>query len=164
MGLINVPKPDTVTHDRMLRFWSLPAVLGICSLLAEFAGEKGRELLSWQRAAIGDGEVWRVVSGHFVHMGWSHFALNLAGLILVWLLVGDRFRRRNWIVIIVVTVIASGVCFWFLDPALEWYVGMSGLLHGLLMAGVVMGLKGTPRRPVRPACTTGSVTPPRFWN
>jgi rhomboid family GlyGly-CTERM serine protease len=27
--------------------------------------------------------------------------------------------------------------FWFLNPGLYWYVGMSGLLHGLLAAGIV---------------------------
>ena len=31
--------------------------------------------------------------------------------------------------------------FWFLNPELYWYVGMSGLLHGLLAAGIVTRLK-----------------------
>jgi len=26
---------------------------------------------------------------------------------------------------------------WFLDPDVEWYVGLSGLLHGLLTAGLL---------------------------
>jgi membrane associated rhomboid family serine protease len=30
--------------------------------------------------------------------------------------------------------------FWFLNPELYWYVGMSGLLHGLLVAGIVTRL------------------------
>jgi hypothetical protein len=29
------------------------------------------------------------------------------------------------------------LCFWFLDSGLGWYVGMSGLLHALLVAGIV---------------------------
>jgi rhomboid family GlyGly-CTERM serine protease len=31
--------------------------------------------------------------------------------------------------------------FWFLKPELYWYVGMSGLLHGLLAAGIVTRLR-----------------------
>ena len=31
--------------------------------------------------------------------------------------------------------------FWWLNPELYWYVGMSGLLHGLLAAGLVPRLR-----------------------
>ncbi|MDH5323713.1 MAG: rhomboid family intramembrane serine protease, partial [Gammaproteobacteria bacterium] len=31
--------------------------------------------------------------------------------------------------------------FWYLQPQLSWYVGLSGLLHGLLAAGTVSGIR-----------------------
>ncbi len=141
MGLSNDPKADTVTHDRTTVAWLLPTVLTTCSVAVAVAGEAGREWLRWERTAIESGEAWRIISGHIVHMGWSHLAVNAAGLVLVWLLVGDRYTWRNWIVITVATVAGIGLGFWILDPNLEWYVGLSGLLHGLLMAGIVAGLK-----------------------
>jgi len=33
---------------------------------------------------------------------------------------------------------------WFLDPALSWYVGLSGLLHGLFAAGLLSRLRAAP--------------------
>jgi membrane associated rhomboid family serine protease len=30
---------------------------------------------------------------------------------------------------------------WFVNPELQWYVGLSGLLHGILAAGIVVSLQ-----------------------
>ncbi len=34
--------------------------------------------------------------------------------------------------------------FWFVDSELRWYVGLSGLLHGLLLAGAIAGIRSLP--------------------
>jgi hypothetical protein len=34
------------------------------------------------------------------------------------------------------------IAFWTLNPELYWYVGMSGMLHGLLAAGIVARMPG----------------------
>lgn len=145
MGLSNDLKSVTVRRFAMAECWRVAAVLGGFSLLAALAGDAGRQWLRWDRTAIADGEVWRLVTGHLVHMNGSHFWLNAVGLILVWLLVGERFSTRAWAGVIVVTVAGIDLGLWFLDPQLQWYVGMSGLLHGLLMAGLVMGLPAERR-------------------
>lgn len=141
MGLSNDPNSDRVTPVRYLLRWQLPAVLGACGLFAAFAGDSGREWLRWDRAGIADGQLWRLVSGHLVHMNLSHFLLNGAGLILVWMLVGHNMTSSRWLVIIVAAITGINLGFWFLDAELQWYVGLSGLLHGLLMAGLVVGLQ-----------------------
>ena len=41
-----------------------------------------------------------------------------------------------------IVIIDSGL--WYLDPSLQWYVGLSGLLHALLATGLVVGV--SPRR------------------
>ena len=46
---------------------------------------------------------------------------------------GARAARHNGNVV----VIDAG--FWFLDRQLVWYVGLSGVLHGMLLAGLVAG-------------------------
>jgi rhomboid family GlyGly-CTERM serine protease len=112
----------------------------LCFLL-QLAGEPGRLALRFDRAAIGGGEIWRLVSGHLVHLGWSHFGLNIAGLILVWLLVGRQFTAGVWCVVLGAAVAGIDAGLWFLDPGLGWYVGLSGVLHGMLMAGIVGGIR-----------------------
>ena len=119
-----------------LRGGLLPACMAAASLLVELAGNAGRQALRFERSAVQAGEAWRLLTGHFAHLGWRHLLLNLAGLLLVWLLVGQRFDRRQWLVVIALTVLGIDLGFWLLDPDLDWYVGLSGLLHGVLVAGL----------------------------
>lgn len=124
--------------------WQVPFVFALLCALAAAWGDLAKALLRYDRTAIAGGEIWRLVSAHFVHLGFWHLALNLAGLGVVWLLVGRRFGSRQWFLVsgICIAVIDAG--FWSLDRDLEWYVGLSGLLHGLLAAGAIRGLRELP--------------------
>ncbi|MBT8111535.1 MAG: rhombosortase [Gammaproteobacteria bacterium] len=121
--------------------WLLPVLVLLIAVLLALGGEMTRQWLRFDRVAIGSGEFWRLVSGHFVHLGWPHFALNGAGLVLVWYLVGDVYGWFRWILIGVFTVIIMDVGLWIFDPMLMWYVGLSGLLHGILAAGLMEKLR-----------------------
>jgi rhomboid family GlyGly-CTERM serine protease len=117
--------------------WQPPLLLLLLSLGIALMGDELAELLRYQRSAILSGEWWRLFSGHLVHLGWSHLWLNLTGLLLVWALVGQAFSRRNWWWLIGTCLlgISCGLLVWL--PGLAWYVGLSGLLHGMLLAGSV---------------------------
>ena len=115
----------------------IPAFIIGISIIIMLTGEPGQEWLRYDRVWIGQGEAWRLLSGHLTHLGWSHLALNGAGLLLVWFLVGEAYTNSIWIQIILLTVATMDIAFWFLNPELYWYVGMSGVLHGLLVAGIV---------------------------
>ncbi len=119
--------------------WSLPAVLLACALLAEAVGAPAREALRYARTAVADGELWRLVTGHLVHLGWSHLLMNALALVAIWVLVGRSLRGAEWLFVAAVSVAGIDAGFWWLDERLEWYVGMSGLLHGLLAAGLLAG-------------------------
>lgn len=120
-----------------LQRWALPGTVIIVTLLLALAGDWGRELLRYDRDAIAGGEVWRLVSGHFVHLGFSHWVLNGAGLLLVWFLVGEFLRTQQWLFVTLVSIVCMDIGFWVFEPQLQWYVGLSGLLHGYLIAGIV---------------------------
>ena len=124
--------------------WQVPFVVALACVVAAAWGDAARELLRYDRPAIVDAEYWRLLSGHFVHLGVPHLALNLAGLVLVWLLVGRLYNTRQWILAAAISILAMALGFWFLDEALRWYVGLSGLLHGLLLAGAIRGLRALP--------------------
>ena len=124
--------------------WALPLLLIIVCILAALGGDEAREWLKYDRFAIQSGEFWRLVTGHFAHLSAAHLALNLVGLILVWLLVGSRATPTAWVSVTVFTVFGINLGFWFLDPNLLWYVGLSGLLHGLLVAGSLAGIREFP--------------------
>lgn len=124
-----------------LKRWGLPVSVVLAATFLLLGGETARESLRFDRMGIGAGEFWRAVTGHFVHLGWPHFGLNAAGLGLVWYLVGETFDTRRWLVIGGFSIIAMDLGLWFLDPELRWYVGLSGLLHGVLAAGLTERLR-----------------------
>ena len=127
--------------NERLMFWAVPAIILGISIIIMLAGELGKEWLRYDRVWIGQGEVWRFLSGHFAHLSWSHLALNGAGLLLVWFLIGQAYTFSTWIQITLITIATIDVAFWTLNPELYWYVGMSGLLHGLLVAGIIPRLR-----------------------
>lgn len=114
------------------------------SVAAALAGGRGQEVLRWDRDAIAAGELWRLVTGHLAHLGAAHLALNLAGLALVWILVGDRLKPLGWWLVVAFGIAVIDLGFWFLDPGLAWYVGLSGLLHTLILAGTTAGARTAP--------------------
>ncbi len=120
--------------------WLVPGIVVLCALTLLLAGDPGREWLRFDRAGIAAGEVWRLLTGHLVHLGVSHTLLNLAGLILVWFLVGRAYAWKQWLWVMAGSIAAIDLGLWFAAPSLEWYVGLSGLLHGMLAAGIVAGL------------------------
>jgi len=144
MGLLN--RRQSVLQDIRsgLDCWYVAVALVItCLLFAGFGGE-GRETFMYDRLAIADGEYWRLLTGHFVHLGATHLVLNLAGLVLVWLLVGRYYTSGQWSLVLLITIATVSGCFWFIDIHMLWYVGLSGVLHGLLLAGAVQGFKTLP--------------------
>jgi len=143
MGLIQSGQ----SHEPGSRWaaWRLPGILAALAIVTALAGDTGRDWLAWDRAAIGgQGEVWRLVTGHLTHLGLPHLALNLAGLGLTWFLVAAYLDEKRWWLVAGASIAAMDLGFWFLEPQLVWYVGLSGLLHGLLAAGTLAGLRTGP--------------------
>jgi rhomboid family GlyGly-CTERM serine protease len=138
MGLHKLKVNAAITSGKA---WLFPAIYISLCVLVMVTGEAGKEVLRYDRVWIGQGETWRLISGHFAHLGWSHLVLNSIGMLLVWFLVGGVYTLRTWVLIAGVTIATMDIGFWFFNPELYWYVGMSGLLHGLLVAGIATRLK-----------------------
>lgn len=136
---------DDHSAQKALRHWAVPVVIAIVAAVFELGGKPVRELLAFDRNGIAAGEAWRLLSGHFVHLGISHLSLNLVGLALVWYLVGRQFTTVRWLFVAILSIVAMDAGFWWLNPELDWYVGLSGLLHGLLAAGLVVAVRERDR-------------------
>jgi len=112
----------------------------ICLLLQVFAPHT-TEALRYQRDPIIDGQWWRLLSGNFVHLGWGHLLMNLAGLLLIWLLIGRLLTNRQWLIVILTSSFAVGLGLLLLTPRIDWYVGLSGMLHGMFVAGLINSIR-----------------------
>ena len=77
------------------------------------------------------GQVWRIVSAHWVHVGWEHLALNTLGLAICVSLANPRWSVKRWFLQCLIMGIGISTLFTLQNPELHWYVGFSGILFGL---------------------------------
>jgi rhomboid family GlyGly-CTERM serine protease len=129
--------PALTTVRRLLRqHWPLLAVMLPCLLVA-CAGNAVRLPLRYDRTAILHGQVWRLITGNFVHLGAGHLLEDMAGLVLLWLLFADVLPGWRMPLVILTGSLAVGLGLLLGDPRLEWYVGISGALDTLWMVGAL---------------------------
>ncbi len=109
----------------MWRIFALMAMACIAPLLWPDA----LAVLRWQRGALCDGQVWRVLSAHFAHLGPWHALANLAGMAVVIELLGAAVRPAEALLLLLASamVIIAGLA--ILDPTVGWYAGLSGVVH-----------------------------------
>lgn len=125
--------------------WEIPLALAVVALVVMIMGDGVAETLRYQREAILEGDLWRLLSGHLVHLGWVHLLLNLAGLVLMWVFAGDSLTASGWWWMIVFCALCVSLGLLLFNPQLQWYVGLSGILHGLLLGGLLARMIGGSR-------------------
>ena len=130
-----IPTSSTPTRRTLrarLALDAVPLVLLLACAATELAGDAGRASLRYERAGVAAGELWRLLTSSIVHLGPRHLVLNLAALVALWALAPDTLRGRRGAVAILGGALGVGLGLYALAPAVGWYVGVSGVLHGLL--------------------------------
>jgi rhomboid family GlyGly-CTERM serine protease len=123
--------------------WRGPLLLGICAalLLIQAGGGAAGSVLRYDRDGLHAGQWWRLLTGHVIHLGYEHAVLDIAGLVLMWALFARDYSPRQWLLIIGLSVIGVDAGLWLLSWTTQWYVGSSGVLHGVLAAGACAHLR-----------------------
>jgi rhomboid family GlyGly-CTERM serine protease len=123
--------------------YRLAIVIALVCIALQYMGLAGT--LRFDRTAIAAGAWWRLLSGNFVHLGASHLWMNMAGLALVVALVWQHFSATQWLLLILVSSVVVGAALWMFNPEVHGYVGFSGTLHGLILAGVLADIRVYPK-------------------
>ena len=121
------------------------AILAVLVIALEAGGDTIRLLLRFDRTGLQAGEYWRLVTGHLVHLGWGHALLNLAALGLIMGAFRPLVGWGSWGIAAIAAVISIDIGLWISSPPVGWYVGLSGVLHGLVVAAAVELLATSPR-------------------
>lgn len=119
------------------RLWRAPLILMLILLATECLGEFGRHWLGFDREAIADGQLWRLLTGSFVHLGWYHWMLNEIGLVVLVLLCPQPMAGREWVRRLLLLALAMAVALYAFSPRIERYAGLSGVMHGLFVLGLL---------------------------
>jgi rhomboid family GlyGly-CTERM serine protease len=99
-----------------------------------------RPHLIYERFAIADGEFWRLISCHWVHLNadhllWSSMTFLLLGSIC------EIMDRGKYLMTIVLSAIFIPAGIWFVMPQLDVYGGLSGLDCALYSLLVILFIK-----------------------
>lgn len=121
----------------------LALAIALLCIALQYAGLA--DFLRFDRAAIDSGQWWLLLTGNFVHLGPNHLWMNLAGLALVVALVWQHFSATQWLLLTIFSSLVVGVGLWLFNPEIQGYVGFSGTLHGLMIAGVLADLRCYPK-------------------
>ena len=133
-------RPGMITAASLqssVRAACVPLALAASMLVFEALGEPARNALSLDRGQLEAGQWWRLVSGHFVHLGWYHLMLNLLGLAALVVLCPQPLRVREWLRRLLFLSVFTSVALYVAAPAVDDYVGLSGVLHGLFLLGLL---------------------------
>ena len=106
------------------------------------------EALEYQRRTLA-GQPWRAVTAHLVHINWPHALINAAALWIVARLYAPDLDARRQVVALLVSALAISAALAWLYPAIEWYRGLSGALHGMFFAGAAKWLLAERPRTLR---------------
>lgn len=115
--------------------------LAIIIVVIGVFNENLNTLLRYDRLAVSQGEFWRIFSAHSLHLSWGHLWMNVAGLVMVFIFFGNLLSFREWLLCFFISSLGSSLLIFYLVPDVLWYVGLSGVLHGLFIAGGVRDLK-----------------------
>ena len=118
-----------------------PIVVSILSLGIFVLAPASTQWLRYQRTYIEQGEYWRLISGHFCHLGGIHLLFNLLGMWLVTLLLRQVLHHHTWVTVFGFSLLGTSMGLWFFSPEVIGYVGLSGALHGLVVAGGILDLR-----------------------
>jgi len=133
-------------NSTLIKQHIFPLTLVLIATLLAIAGNSTTELLRYHAGEIKAGEIWRLISANLVHLGWSHTLMNLLGLSLIWGLFWNCFSNWQWWLISLTSGLSVSLGLLALNPDLVWYVGLSGVLHGLFVAGAVGAIRRGDRR------------------
>ena len=81
-------------------------ILWFCLFLLSFFLQAFDWVDSWRfkRDLAEQGDVWLLLSGHIVHLNWSHWLLNMAGLAIVAFFFSAHAGIKQWVMVILVSV------------------------------------------------------------
>ncbi len=125
------------------QWWFSVMVMVLICYTASFSNSLIQQL-ALVHEAVAQGELWRLVTSQFVHLGFNHTMLNLVG----YLIISASFREdvSPWqeCTGLFASVIGVGLGIYYLSPEIQWYVGLSGAIYGLLVFDLLLGWRRSP--------------------
>lgn len=117
--------------------WITLMIVGL-AVLVHFM--PGAILLAYDRAAILQGEWWRLITGHWVHFSAQHFLYDTAAFGIIGTLLENRGRKLfAWLCLS--TIVTTSLAMLVFEPHLQLCGGLSGLATAAFVSLALEGLE-----------------------
>lgn len=111
---------------------ALFSVIGILTTFYLFGFDQ-YSIFAYHREMIAEGQYWRLITAHFTHLNLLHALLNAAAVfIIIYFFSIAKVSNSFALLLVLLSSLAISISFWLFSPTLTWYVGFSGVVHGLL--------------------------------
>lgn len=124
-----------------LKKYAIPLILSHICIALVFASPQIDSWLAYDREAVNSGEIWRLLTPNFVHLGLWHTLLNMAGLWFTMILFISLIKQKDWVIWFLTLYLGNIIGLHLWVSSLEYYVGMSGALYGLIAAAAIAELR-----------------------
>jgi rhomboid family GlyGly-CTERM serine protease len=124
-----------------IKYSLAPVLIIIVSIILALAEPMSSDLLAYDRPQLNNLQWWRLITGHFLHTNSIHLLLNTAGLILLWALHGHYYNIPRYFVQFFVLCLGTAIGLYLFSKQMYWYVGLSGVLHGLFIIGAYFDIQ-----------------------
>jgi rhomboid family GlyGly-CTERM serine protease len=126
------------------------ALAGSALLLLQQAIPSAPPVLEYRRPLL-TAEPWRLLTGHFVHLNWTHALVNAGAWLLLAGLFAPQLGAKRQLLSVALGSAFVSLALAAFNPAIEWYRGASGVLHVLFFAGATTALAAALRSRSGPA-------------
>jgi rhomboid family GlyGly-CTERM serine protease len=93
----------------------------------------------FDRKAVLQGEVWRLLSSHFVHFNDTHLAYNMLAFgVAGWIVERKSYLHFAILYVLMALVISSSL--FILKPTMSYYGGLSGMACGSIFYCALLGV------------------------
>lgn len=118
-----------------------PLLIVIISIILALTEPMSSDLFAYDRNQLNNFQWWRLITGHFLHTNTTHLLLNTIGLVLLWALHGHYFKIPRYLIQFWVLCLGTSIGLYCFTPQMQWYVGLSGVLHGLFVIGAYFDIR-----------------------
>ena len=112
--------------------------LGVLFLLLQLLPPSSQIGLAFLRGGLEEGQLWRLLTGHFIHFTFYHALMNALGVVLVCWALLNRLRLGVFLVMTVCLPLWISFGIWCFFTEIGQYRGYSATIYGLIAAGLII--------------------------
>jgi rhomboid family GlyGly-CTERM serine protease len=111
------------------------------SIILALTQPMSTDWFAYDRSQLNHFQWWRLITGHFLHTNTTHLLLNTVGLSLLWALHGHYYKMPRYLMQFLVLCLGTAMGLYLFAEQMQWYVGLSGILHGLFVIGAYFDIR-----------------------